>query len=401
MALSYRDLWYSGEVSRLAKQFRRPGQLANHLGVSSDALSSALRRLRQEDSTVPRLGALFEFETQNADVDEIDPVEEHRLRRQVRELESQNKKLMDQLLNTQDELGVIREARQYKIPPLKMREHRSGKHEACSLIMVSDNHIDEVVTLESTNGLNEYNPSIARKRMGRLFEGGAYLTDLARQSNIVRDMVVWIGGDIISGRIHDDLCESNAMSLPESVAFAQQLLSDGLNHLLKDKNLEHIRVVASVGNHGRITEKMRVHTRIETNIETLLYLSLAREFSKEKRISFDLPRGIFSYFEVYGRTVRAFHGDNLKYSGALGGLTNPINRAISRLDQGRFSDLNILGHFHTYLDGGRWIVNGSTISTSAFSLSIAASHERPQQAWALLDSKRWRSLSAPIFCTDD
>ena len=271
----------------------------------------------------------------------------------------------------------------------------------CSLIMVSDNHLGEAVELNSTNGLNEHNPEIARARMTRLFEGGAYLTNLSRQVNVVRDMVVWYGGDHISGLIHPDLSESNALSLPEELAFAQQVLADGLKYLLTDTQLEHIRVVCSPGNHSRVTPQMRVHTRIETNLETLLFLSLAREFAGNERISFDLPTSILTYFQVYGRTIRAFHGDVVRFGGALAGVSGPLNRAIAKWDQSIPAALNILGHFHSYLDYGRVIINGSTVGTNAYSLSIACPHERPQQAFAMLDSKRFRSLSAPIFCTED
>lgn len=448
----YKKLWESGELVKVAKGCKSASEVAAKFGVSVDALVCGLQRLRRDIPKLPTLkeligkqsrsyeqlkkeivkgmskGVLPKIPTdaQRADFaygntklsndavtkemaeeavrkekEKLNPVDEHRLKRKLRELEQQNKELMETLVNTKDTLEVLKEAANYKIPPLEPREKTSGLQEGCSLVCISDTHLDEVVTLESVNGLNEYNPDIARKRMEKLFQGANWLTNFSRQANLVKDVVIWLGGDIISGTIHEDLRETNAMSLPESIAFAHQIISDGLNYLLEDKQTEHIRVVCSTGNHGRLTPKMRVHTRNETNIETLLYLNLAREFKNNERISFDLPAGELTYFDVYGRTVRVFHGDALKYGGSLGGLTNPINRAISKWDQGRASDLSIMGHWHTYLDGGRWIVNGSVISTSAYSVHIAAPHERPQQAWALLDSKRWRSLSAPIFCSDE
>lgn len=416
MSISYKDIWHSGKLINQAKKTPNPEQLAKVFGVSADAMESGLRRLRSFDASVPSLADLCKMARTGTVLDigskasksrppaeeQIDAVDEHRLKKRVRELEATNRSLMDQVLNTKDELGVMKEAGKYRIAPLKPREHKSGMHEGCSLVMVSDCHLDEVVTLESVNGLNEYNPDIARSRMERLFTGASWLTNHARDANIVRDMVLWIGGDIVSGTIHEDLTETNAMSLPESIAFAHQILADGINHLLKDKKLEQIRVVCTAGNHGRLTPKMRVHTRNETNIETLLYLNLAREFSSEKRIAFDLPSGDLTYFDVYGRTVRAFHGDQLKgMGGGVGGLAIPLNKAISRWDMGRRADLSLIGHYHTLLDHGRWIVNGSVISTSPYSVHIAAPHERAQQAWSLLDSKRWRSLSAPIFCTEN
>lgn len=330
--------------------------------------------------------------------EEIEAVEQHRLKRKVAELEAENRRLMDEVLNTRDLLGVAREAASYRVAPLEMRERRSGRREAASLIMISDNHVDEVVEAASVNGLNEHNPDIARARMARTFEGGRWLTNHSRQSHLVRDAIVWLGGDHISGTIHQDLTETNAMSLPESIAFAQQLIGDGLRHLLQDPETETIRVICSTGNHGRLAPgKPRIHTRNETNAETILFVALAREFIGEPRISFDLPTGVFTYFQVYGRWCRASHGDHLKYGGALGGLTNPINRAVARMNQARPASLDLFAHWHTYTDSGSWIVNGATVGYGPFSEWIHCPYERPQQAWALLDSRRWRSLSAPIW----
>lgn len=482
-------LWRSGELVRLAAKCHTGRELARQLGVSSDALESALKRMRRDDPTVPTIDRLLRaarksyeihhidtsivvsgnrysggdtnginvsssngnvvddwdepthpgydvtlfgsHETkatledceptvkdsaathnagaanlENLGVDvgnfKVDPVEEHRLKRRVRELEAENERLLGELLNTQDMLGVAREAATHRVAPLEMRERHSGRREACSLIMVSDNHVDEIVALDSVNGLNEHNPDIARARLARTFEGGRWLTQHARQSHLVRDVVLWLGGDHISGTIHEDLRETNAMSLPESIAFAQQLLGDGISHLLEDAETEHLRVVCSTGNHGRLAPgKPRIHTRNETNAETILFLSLARQFAGNERVSFDLPTGVFTYFDVYGRTCRASHGDHLKYGGALGGLTNPINRAVARMNLGRRAVLDIFGHWHTYADNGNWIVNGATVGYGQFSEFIHCPWERPQQAWALLDSKRWRSLSAPVWCDEN
>lgn len=405
---NYKELWYSGELAKAAESATHPAQLAAKYGVSVEALSRALRRLHEEDRKVPKLHELIVKKKAAAEGlgqaaaggEIIEPIEEHKLRKKIRDLESRNKELMDKLLNTQDELGVVREAAQYKIKPIVPREHKSGLHEGCSLILVSDNHLGEHITKESTNGLNEHTPEIARARMEKLASGGVYLTNLARNVNKVRDVVLWFGGDHISGRIHEDLSESNAMSLPEELAFSEQALGDIVRHFLKDAQTESIKIICTPGNHSRVTQQMRVHTRIETNLETLVYLSLAREFSKEKRVSFDLPTSAITYFQVYGRTIRAFHGDIIKGGGGgtIIGIQGGLNRAILKWDQSVQAQLNLVAHFHSYQDYGKAIVNGSTVGTNAYSLSIACPHERPQQAWALLDSKRWRSLSAPIFC---
>jgi hypothetical protein len=57
----------------------------------------------------------------------------------------------------------------------------------------------------------------------------------------------------------------------------------------------------------------------------------------------------------------------------------------------------VLGHFHQLFDGGRFIVNGSLIGYDSFALSIKASYEKPKQVMFLMDRKRGRTFTCPIF----
>ncbi len=116
MPINYRDLWYSGQIEAAAKAAKHPAALAAKFGVSPDALSRALRRLHEADHKVPKLHELLkkdpaakarlpggevrgEGQAEPADTGEdvLSPIEEHRLKKKVRDLEALNKELLPNL----------------------------------------------------------------------------------------------------------------------------------------------------------------------------------------------------------------------------------------------------------------------------------------------------------------
>ena len=127
-----------------------------------------------------------------------------------------------------------------------------------------------------------------------------------------------------------------------------------------------------------------------------MYLNLAKRFEGEKRIKFIIPRSQHYYLEVYGKTIRFMHGHNIRYYGGVGGITVPLNKAIAQWDKLQRADLAVLGHFHQFLDGGRWLVNGSLIGYNAFALANKFEYEPPKQAFFLWDKRRDKSVVAPI-----
>ena len=87
------------------------------------------------------------------------------------------------------------------------------------------------------------------------------------------------------------------------------------------------------------------------------------------------------------------------YSGGIGGLTIPMEKAIAGWNRGREQApyLDVFGHHHTAMQNPRFISNGSLIGYGPFSLAIKAGFEPPQQTFFLLDSKRGRTGTFPIF----
>jgi hypothetical protein len=97
-------------------------------------------------------------------------------------------------------------------------------------------------------------------------------------------------------------------------------------------------------------------------------------------------------------TVRLHHGHGLNYGGGVGGLTIPVNKAISQWNKGVKANLDVFGHFHTSLNFNNFVSNGSLIGYNAYALRIKADFEKPTQSFFLVNKKHnAKSIHTPIF----
>ncbi len=331
-----------------------------------------------------------------------DMVADRRDRDRVAELTAENKRLLRELVTARDIADLAREAAdaRAKVKPITPRE-RSGKlREGTALVCASDWHIEEEVKPEQVSGRNRYNLAISRQRMERFFSAARWATDFNRQAFQVRDLILWLGGDIITNYLHPDNVETNLLSPVQAIAYAQSSISDGIKFLLQDPKLERIVIPCTDGNHGRLTEKLRAASRAENSVEWLLYTMLAREWSHEPRVQFFIAEGPFLYFDAYGRTIRFTHGDTVRSGGGVGGILIPIRKALAQWNTVRHADLTVLGHFHQRHNLSEMIVNGSLIGYNAYAQSINAGFEPPSQEFTMLDSRRFKSISIPLWVSE-
>jgi hypothetical protein len=332
--------------------------------------------------------------------EQLPPVVEHRLKGRVASLEMQIKSLLGQLDNAQRVAEFRREATEIQVDPIVPRERGRGPlREATALACASDWHIEEEVKPEQVAGRNRYNLEISQRRMERFFEAVRYAIQFNRQIFKIRDLVLWLGGDIITNYLREEDVEANLLAPPRAIAYAVASVAAGIRHLLEDGELERIVIPCNDGNHGRLDGKSKIkhRTRTDNSLEWLMYTMLAREFAGEPRVQFQIAAGEMLYYEIYGRTVRFLHGDIVHYAGGVGGVTIPLYKAVSRWDTVRRADLTVLGHFHQLTSLSDLIINGSLIGYSPYSVTIGARFEPPAQAFTILDPMRFKSVSMPLW----
>lgn len=333
--------------------------------------------------------------------EQLPPVTEHRLRVRNAQLEARVKSLLADLDDSQTMSDLHREALATEAPAIKPREMTTNKiREAAALVLASDWHIEEQVRPEQVAYRNRYNLEISERRMTRFFEAVRYSIQFNRQIFKIRDLVLWLGGDIITNYLHPDNVESNLLAPVEAIAYAHTSLKTGIEFLLGDPELERIVIPCNDGNHGRLTKKVQSATRVENSIEWLLYTMLAADFKHEPRVQFSIAQGTQLFLEVYGRTIRFTHGDSVKYGGGVGGVTIPIYKALGRWDTVRRADLTCMGHFHQLTSLTDLIINGSLIGYNTYAMDIGARFEPPAQAFTILDPQRFKSVSMPLWVSE-
>ncbi len=336
----------------------------------------------------------------SATAEPLDLIDQHRLKSKNAELLARVKTLTSDLSDAKLMHDVVASAQAIKVAPIKPRERRSGLLEGTCQVLASDWHIEEEVKPEQVAGRNRYNLDISKRRMERFFEAVRWGLGFNRQAFKIRDLILWLGGDFITNHLHPDNVETNLLSPPEALAYAHSSLVTGIRYLLQDKELARIVVPCNDGNHGRMTDKMRSASRCAMSLETMLYGFLAHDFADEPRVEFIIAQGSHLYYEVYGRTIRYVHGDEVKSGGGMGGILPPIYKAMARWQTVRQAALTCMGHHHQRLSLTDLIVNSSLIGYSPYSLSIGARFEPPSQDLTMLDPKRFKSLSMPLWVSD-
>lgn len=281
----------------------------------------------------------------------------------------------------------------------KVATYKPNKSNAVAVFVASDWHAGEAVDPADLPGnLNEYNPGIFKKRAEQFFQRSVYLTNtLARSIADVDTAVFAILGDVMTGFLHEDQQESNHLSPIEEVLLLEETINAGIDYILKNAKLQKLIIPCCPGNHGRTTEKIRAKTLADSSYETLLYRHLSKRWANDKRVEWHVATGYQVMVKLWDYTIRFHHGDAVNYGGGVGGITIPLRKAIAGWNSVAHADLDVLGHFHSHLDGGDFICNGSLIGYNAYALRVKAKYEAPQQSFFLVDKHRGKTLTARIF----
>jgi|LakMenEpi03Aug12_release.lakeMendotaPanAssembly.Ray.scaffolds.fasta_scaffold91286_8 hypothetical protein len=271
---------------------------------------------------------------------------------------------------------------------------------ATAVLVLSDWHIEETVTPSTVNNLNEYSIPIARRRVQEVFSRAAMLLAHERQLVDIDHLVIAALGDFISGHIHEELLETCSMGPMEATREVGELLLGGIDKMLE--SFRRITVVTAHGNHGRSTPKIRVATGARHSHEYNLYKWLEKSTRGTRGLEWQIADGYLNYMDVQGYTIRFHHGDAVKYSAGVGGLTIPMNKAKSNWDRSRHSDLDICGHFHTWLYMPyKFLVNGCVIGMNPFALRIRAEYQPPSQSLLIVDGRHGVTKALQVFADRD
>lgn len=319
--------------------------------------------------------------------------------------QAQDPVIIEKPREDEEEYQEFLKAKEVKQQPFQVYNFKpftKKKGHRYAIALFSDAHIEETVTPESVNFLNEYNIDIAEKRIQTYFENLAAC--LAQDD--VDELVFASLGDTISGFIHQELEQTNQMTPLEATLKAQSLIYSGLKYLCESvqlPKLKKIRFIGIVGNHSRTTKKMQHNNGYKMSYEWLMYQNIKNQCEITKLpIEFYIPECEIAVVKTSDDKTFIFaHGFQIKSSGnsTVCGIYPALNRLCLKWSNTFKQDMLFIGHFHSSVNTPNAVVNGSIIGYNAFALSNGMTQERPQQSYIVYDTMiGGQLLTRQIYC---
>jgi hypothetical protein len=371
-----------------------PSKVAHRLGVDARNVQSRRRAIEA------RRGIRLNVVTDGRAINQAPP-EVSALQDEVRELRAkiaaaEKASLSDEYVKRK----ILGLADAPSNPPQWLNPGRVAKGGAhVPTLMLSDMHWGERVYPTQVNGVNEYDIAIAQKRLRSAIER---TVDLCLHHMVTPDypgIVLALGGDCLSGDIHEELSETNDVPVMPALLDLRDCLVWAIGRLAEEFGRVFIPCVT--GNHGRNTRKPRAKGRNFTNFDWLLYQILARHFEADQRVQFYIPDGSDAHWTVFGHRYCMTHGDQFRGGDGMIGALGPIIRGDhkKRSRNGQIDlgyDTLLMGHFHQLTMLQRLIVNGSLKGYDEYAASGNFGYEPPQQALWLTHSERGITFSMPV-----
>lgn len=280
-------------------------------------------------------------------------------------------------------------------PKWTLPKASAKRRSSMGLLQLSDLHVGEVVELKATNGYNEYTPEIFQRRLRRCIAAAVPIVKRWGQDTAINGFCLALNGDLVSGDIHEELRNTNALTAHKQVDLVVDELIAAVNIL--EAEFGRVYIPVTPGNHGRTTMKPPSKKIAELSYDTMVGTILAREFRDRPNIQVDVAQGSDIAYDLLGHRVLQTHGDHTGTGGGkgFGGPDFPIVRGarlmqLSAFQQRDYFDILLTGHYHTTSNpsGGKNLANGSMVGYSEYSHSLRAIPEPPQQ-WLALVHERW------------
>lgn len=360
------------------------------IGISREALNGRIRMAKAR-GMVP-----------NAGTPAADDVQA--LKAKVKRLESalhSHENQSEQARIIKDVIGsMARQCEELDPPTWIVKDQGKAKSPGVPTLFLSDLHWGETVFASQINGVNEYSIKIAHKRMETCVDSAIHLLRIISPKMDYPGIIVPLGGDMISGNIHDELTATNELNSMPAVLDLYSVLVGVINAMADQFGRVFLPCVS--GNHGRDTRKIWNKDRHHTSFDWLLYRFLAKHFDGDRRITFFIPDGPDAYYKVYNYAYLLTHGDSFRGGDGVIGVMGPIIRGDhkkrarnAQIDMDY--DCMLLGHFHQYVHHGRFIINGSLKGMDEYAWSNNFGFEPPQQALWITNAKHGQTFRMPVY----
>lgn len=305
------------------------------------------------------------------------------------------------------ELGLFHELERAVVQPSEWKAGvgSGGKHEAVLCLGVSDSHRGTQIYPSQVDGLNKFDVRIHDQRMERAFTQSVKLSREYIKGVELVGAQVFLPGDMVSGSIHEELLETNQITVAEQIVGAVEPLVAGLTLLAKE--FRTINVAATVGNHGRTTKKPRAKFRAVSSYDWLVYRFAERLTRGNKGITWNIPDAADCPVRVYDTKYLLTHGDQFRGGSGISGVMAPLMLGAHRKTRrasaaGRPYDVMVFGHFHQSLwfPAKGLIGVGCICGYDEHAYVSNYEPEPPQASMWLTTPERGITMSSPVFVMD-
>lgn len=267
-------------------------------------------------------------------------------------------------------------------------------------IFASDWHLGEVVNPKEVLNVNSFDMEIAKRRARNLIERAVTLLFGHLKDPHYPYVVFALGGDMVSGDIHEELSNTNDEPIMAVVCEAVDILEWCVRELLK--HFPRVYVPCVTGNHGRNTRKPQYKERGPTNFDWLIYKQLAARFSGDKRVGFEIPDGPDLYYSIFNHRYCLTHGDQYRGgSGIAGPLMTIVRGRHKKVTRdsaiGNQWDTIIMGHWHSLMQLPGLVVNGTLKGFDEYAWGNNFPFEAPSQACWITHPDHGVTFQMPIY----
>ena len=367
---------------------------AAELGISRAGLQS---RIRRADQSGIKLGR---------GIDNPNDIEHLRvkLKRSEQELTRARETSFDERVIRETIIKLTSDVEHTTPPDWLIKPMKAAsKSPGVPTLFASDWHFGEVVDSSQIGGVNRFNMTIGRNRARRMIETAIDLLNNHMVNPNYPGIVFALGGDMVSGDIHEELTATNEKEIMPVVLDLFGILTWCIETLANEFGKVFLPCVG--GNHGRNTQKIRAKGRNFTSFDWLLYSFLAKRFENDKRVSFLIPNGPDALFKIYNHRYLLTHGDQFRGGdgmiGALGPIIRGDHRKRSRNGQiDQEYDTMMLGHWHQLIQLQRLIVNGSLKGYDEYAYANNFGFEPPRQAMWITHHEHGITFTMPVNVED-
>lgn len=232
-----------------------------------------------------------------------------------------------------------------------------------AVLMLSDWHYGAICDSQ----WNYYDTSVAKSRVQEIIDKTKnYIVELG-----ITDLVVEINGDMIEGIINIGAKVASEESAVEQIINVSKLLSQSINSLVP--YVRSIKVVTTLGNHGRLTPNKKEQFDERENFEMLIVEFLRLTLDKSVRI---IPsNGLdFIKYTIGDKVICLSHGHHDKINSAIENMARVYKMVPDEIH---------LGHYHHMSDVNQSdihiVVNGSLKGIDDFGLKATRNITKPSQ----------------------